>query len=168
MMKKDVIFLVGFMGSGKSVIGRALADKLGYQFLDTDDMVEEKEGRSIEQIFRESGEGYFREKEWEALISLKGLSKTVISTGGGLFLGRQHRELIKEQGVSVWLDAPIEEILGRLKGSSSRPLFKDEKSLKELLENRKARYALADFTVKTDRLTIDEIVKGVVEALDVQ
>ncbi len=166
MMKKDVIFLVGFMGCGKSVIGRALAQKLGYQFLDTDDMVEEKENRSIEEIFRVSGEGYFREKEWEVLKELKGLSKAVISTGGGLFLGPQHRVFIKEQGVSLWLNAPFEDILSRLKGSSTRPLFKDEESLKIMLEGRKERYALADFEVRTDRLTVDETVKRVMEALE--
>ncbi len=166
MMKRDVIFLVGFMGSGKSAIGRALADSLDYSFLDTDDMVEEKEGRSIEQIFEESGEGYFREKEWEALRSLKGLSRAVVSTGGGLFLGAQHRDLIKELGMSLWLDAPFEEILNRLRGSSSRPLFKDEVSLRAMHEKRKARYALADLRVKTDRLAIDEIIKKILSALD--
>lgn len=167
-MKKDVIFLVGFMGCGKSVIGRELAEKLGYRFLDTDDMVEKKENRSIEEIFRESGEGYFREKEWEVLNELKGLSKAVISTGGGLFLGPQHRAFIKEQGMSLWLNAPFEDILDRLKGGSNRPLFKDEESLKIMLEDRKARYALADFEVRTDRLTIEEVVKRVMEALEAE
>lgn len=165
MKKKDVIFLVGFMGSGKTAVGKALAEKLGYSFLDTDEMVEKKEGRSIHQIFKESGEGYFREKEWEALFSLEGLSRAIVSTGGGLFLGAPQRTFIKEQGVSMWLNAPFDEMLKRLKHSPARPLFKDEESLREMLENRKAKYTLADYEVRTGGLSIDEIIERVLSVL---
>ena len=164
-MKKDVIFLVGFMGCGKSAVGKALAQKLNYTFHDTDEMVEKKEGRSIEEIFKVSGEGYFREKEWEVLISLAGIRNAVVSTGGGLFLGTQHRRFIKEQGVSVWLDAPFDDILDRLKDGPVRPLFKNEAELEQMLENRKGRYACADYQVRTKGLTVEKIIERIGQAL---
>jgi len=167
-MNKDVIFLVGFMGCGKSAVGKALAGKLGYTFFDTDEMVERNEGRSIEEIFASSGEGYFREREWEVLISLKGIRSAVVATGGGLFLGAQHRNFIREQGISVWLDSPFEDILKRLKSGPVRPLFRDEADLKQMLENRKGRYFLADHQIKTDDLGIHEIVEKILLLLSSQ
>lgn len=165
-MKKDVIFLVGFMGVGKTVIGKALARRLGFSFLDTDEMVEKKEGRSINRIFQESGEGYFREKEWEVLKSLKDLSRVVIATGGGLFLGSPHRKFIKEQGVSIWLNAPFEEILKRLRRSPIRPLFTNEEDLRGMLEKRKARYALADYEIETGHQNIEGIIERILKIIN--
>ncbi len=164
-MKKDVIFLVGFMGCGKSAVGKVLAGKLGYAYYDTDEMVEKKEGSSIEEIFKDSGEGYFREKEWEALNSLNGIRDAVVSTGGGLFLGSNHRQFIKELGISVWLDSPFEDILKRLTSGPVRPLFRNEAELRQMLENRKGRYALADYHIATRGLTIEEIIERVIRLL---
>ncbi len=163
-MKNDVIFLVGFMGCGKSAVGKALAGKLGYTYYDTDEMVEKKEGRTIEDIFKDSGEGYFREKEWEVLTSLKGIKDSVISTGGGLFLGSQHRQFIKEQGISVWLDSPFEDILERLQSGPVRPLFRSAEELKQMLENRKGRYALADYHIATRGLTVEKILERIMRS----
>ncbi len=141
--------------------GHEQVNSSGDQGARTDEMVEQREGRSIEKIFQDSGEGYFREREWEALVSLKGIRDAVISTGGGLFLGAQHREFIKETGISIWLDAPFEDILARVKEGPVRPLFSSEADLRQLLENRKGRYILADHQVKTKGLSIEEIVKKI-------
>ncbi|MEW5806493.1 MAG: shikimate kinase [Acidobacteriota bacterium] len=163
MMKKDVIFLVGFMGCGKSAVGRTLANRLGYTFHDTDEMVEAKERRSIEKVFQESGEGYFREREWEALLSLAGITNAVVATGGGLFLGAQHRKFIKETGISIWLDAPFEDILERMKDGPVRPLFTDDAEFRQMLESRKGRYILADYRIDTRGMTVESIVDKILK-----
>ena len=105
------MFLVGFMASGKTTVGRLLAGRLGFSFADTDEHVEARSGRSIERIFAESGEGVFRRLEWEALQDLGGAEKSVIATGGGLFLGYVQRRFMIERGSTVWLDAGLDRLL---------------------------------------------------------
>ena len=137
------------MGVGKSTIGRALATRLGWAFADTDVLVEQDEGRSIDAIFRESGEGRFRELEWGALRALHGRRRVVVATGGGLFLGVPQRAFLREHGVSCWLDAPISVILERVGGGSSRPLWPSDDVIarRAFFERRRAAYALADVRV---------------------
>ncbi len=141
------VFLVGFMGSGKSAVGRLLAAALGRGFADTDDLVVEREGRPIERIFREAGEGHFRRVEWEALQSLAARPGIVAATGGGLFLGTLQRAWLRQQGITVWLDAPLEECLRRLgPAGDGRPLWAaegDRLGFRALFERRRASYALA-------------------------
>ena len=147
------IFLVGFMGSGKSAVGRQLADQLGWDFADTDALVESEEGRSIERIFRESGEGSFREAEWRVLRGLEGARRLVVATGGGLFLGLLPRQTIKRLGRTVWLDVSIETALGRTKNGEGRPLWErdDPTAMRGFFEKRRAAYALADVRVDASR-----------------
>lgn len=140
------VFLIGFMGSGKSAVGRLLADRLGRDFIDTDDLVVEREGRSIERIFREAGEAEFRRAEREALQALAGRRECVVATGGGLFLGFFERCWLREQGTTVWLDAPFSACLGRVSSGAGRPLWaagKDPEAFRALFEKRRAAYALA-------------------------
>jgi shikimate kinase len=141
------IFLVGFMGAGKTTVGRALAERAGYAFLDTDAEVEARAGRSIEELFHAHGEGYFREREWEALLAVAGRTRLVVATGGGLFLAEAHRDFIRRHGVSVWLDVPLEAVWERCRELPGRPLFTTRAELAELLAARRARYALADHRV---------------------
>ena len=144
------IFLVGFMGCGKTSAGRALAAETGREFVDLDERVAAREGRTIERIFRESGEGRFRELEWEALLAQRGSGRTVVATGGGLFLGVVQRGFLKEEGVTVWIDVPLDVIRKRLgSGAAERPLWtgEDPVSLRALFERRRAAYALADHRV---------------------
>ena len=91
------LFLVGFMGSGKSTTARVLSSQLGFRSVDTDEIVEAREGRSIDQIFRESGEGFFRKAEWEVLSSLNGHPRLLVATGGGLYLGTEQRPPISRR-----------------------------------------------------------------------
>jgi shikimate kinase len=143
------IFLVGFMGVGKTAIGRALATRLGWAFEDTDALVVQHGGCPIEEIFRRSGEGRFRELEWGALRSLEGRSRVVVATGGGLFLGLVQRAYVRNQGLSCWLDAPLALVIARLSGTTSRPLWPvdDPIARRAFYERRRATYALADLRV---------------------
>jgi shikimate kinase len=159
------IFLVGFMGVGKSTVGRALAGRLGYDFVDTDEIVEATEGRTIEQLFHERGEGYFREREWDALVSLAARTRIVAATGGGLFLAPTHQDFIRRHGVSVWLDAPLEAIWSRVNVAAGRPLFTTREELARLLASRRDRYALADYRVPAGNRAVDEVVAEVLAHL---
>jgi shikimate kinase len=157
------IFLVGFMGSGKTTVGRALAARLGWELADTDELVEQTEGRTVEAIFSASGEGRFREAEWDALRSLAGRRRIVVATGGGLFLGVAQRELIRATGWSCWLDVPLYVASARLKTAEPRPLWAaaDALSLRAMFERRRAAYALADLRIDAGRSGADELARAI-------
>jgi shikimate kinase len=157
------VFLVGFMGAGKSTAGRALAARWEWDFEDTDTLVERAEGRAVEEIFRASGEGRFREAEWEALRSLGGRARVVVATGGGLFLGVAQRAFVRAHGVSCWLDAPLDVVAARVGGGSSRPLWSGDDPLarRAFFERRRAAYALADFRVDASRVGADELASAI-------
>jgi len=147
------IFLVGFMASGKSAVGRELAKALGWRLLDTDDLVEQREQRSAERIFSESGQAFFRRAESEVLRSLDDLRRAVVATGGGLFLGYESRRWMIDHGRTVWLDVPLEAARRRVEGGRSgrrgRPLWEgnDALALRALYESRRAAYALAEVRI---------------------
>ena len=147
------IFLVGFMACGKSTVGGLLADALGWTFRDTDELVEQRERRSIAEIFRAEGEERFRAIEWSVLRSLAGLRRAVVACGGGLFLGHDRRRWLWRNGSTVWLDLPLAAVRARLAGSGPevprRPLWSapDPLSQRALYEKRRATYALADLRV---------------------
>lgn len=157
----ECVYLVGFMGSGKSVVGRALAEKLSYRFVDTDTLVEETESRSIERIFAESGEPHFRQREREVLQALAKEKHVVVATGGGLFQGESERKIIESHGVSVWLDTPLETIWERCRSIGGRPLFGDLPELEALFETRRAGYALANHHVRAGARPVLEIVEEI-------
>lgn len=162
-----LLYLVGFMGSGKSVVARQVAQELSWEFTDIDSLVENKEGRSIGEIFATSGEKPFRKAERQALRSLSGGSRIVVATGGGLFMGVAERMLMKQTGVSLWLDPPLDVIRERLGEGHGRPLWNGEDpiAMRALYEKRRATYALADFRVDPSRGTPEEIAKEVLDRL---
>jgi shikimate kinase len=153
------IYLVGFMAAGKSAVGAALARDLGWEFVDTDALVESARGTTIETIFRTEGEGAFREAEWRALQSLAGRRALVVATGGGLFLGVPHRAFIRRHGVSCWLDVPLEVALARVADPSTRPLLalSDALERRAFFERRRAAYALADMHVDATSGSASEV-----------
>ena len=114
MADQHAIFLIGFMGCGKSTLAPLLAAELGWPAFDTDDLVERREGREIGRIFRESGEPHFRRVEWEVLQSLRDTQRCVVASGGGLFLGATQRRWMWRRCRTVWLDVPLEECLKRV------------------------------------------------------
>jgi len=143
VLKKSIIALTGFMASGKSSTGRMLADKLGYEFADTDEIIEQKESMSISGIFKNYGEEKFREIESDVLLSFKGKSNIVISCGGGAVLKEKNREFLTEETLPFWLYTSMEETLKR-GNDGTRPLLINMESpeqLTQLFEMRKHLYA---------------------------
>ena len=147
------------MGSGKTSVGRALGMRLGIAFFDTDSWVEEQEGRSVPEIFAESGESHFRKREAEALEQACQLDQAIVATGGGLFLAAEHRARIRERGMSIWLDTSLEDIWERCAESGGRPLWGTREELAKLLEIRRECYAAADWRVDTGKRGVAEIVE---------
>ncbi len=153
--------LTGMMGVGKSTIGKILAKKLNYNFIDVDKLIEAKEGASINLIFKNKSENYFRKIERETtLLELK-KNNSVISLGGGAFINNTIRKKTKKLSTSFWLDVPIEELIKRLKKNKQRPLlFKTNahETIKRIYFERKKIYNEADHRIKCNSLRSDEIV----------
>jgi shikimate kinase len=146
------IYLVGFMGCGKSTVGRALADELGWNFFDLDDEIENGAGSTISEIFDTQGEEMFRVLEASALAkrvrAVQSGHPQVIALGGGALMNDKNFELVSNHGVVVWLDAPFDLIERRVAAESHRPLARNHEKLRELFEIRCSRYAQADYRVE--------------------
>jgi len=143
------VYLVGMMGSGKSSVGKLLARQLEYRFFDTDTLAERVAGRAIKEIFASDGEAAFRELETQVLGQLAACTRSAIATGGGIVLAQKNWSYL-HQGLTVWLDAPAEVLLDRLRYDSSRPLLRTpnpEATLTDLLDRRRSLYAQADLRV---------------------
>ncbi|XP_030534969.1 shikimate kinase, chloroplastic isoform X1 [Rhodamnia argentea] len=156
------IYLVGMMGSGKTTVGKILSQVLGYNFCDSDKLVEEDVGTSVADIFKLYGEGFFREKETEMLKRLSRMHQMVVSTGGGAVI-RPVNWRYMQHGISVWLDVPLEALAQRIAavGTNSRPLLHDESGdaytkaltrLSTLLEERSESYAYANARVSLEEI----------------
>jgi shikimate kinase len=161
----DRIFLVGFMGAGKTTVGRLLAQRLHLPFVDLDDLIREREGRDIAEIFRQSGEEYFRSVESECLRDLVqgAASETprVIALGGGAFVRAENAALLRQTGAPVvFLDASVDELRRRCAGAGAeRPLFRDENQFRQLYEARRGGYMAADLRVETGGKTPEQVVE---------
>ena len=165
-MKKNIV-LIGFMGSGKSTVGKVLAKQLAYLFLDTDREIEEKEHKTINKIFEEEGEHYFRKCETELLKNLEISSENcIISTGGGMPLMEQNGEILSKLGFVVYLSVQKDTVIKRLKYDMTRPLLAGdhaEEKVAKLLEFRKPIYEYtAHMVIETDQKTIEEIVEEII------
>jgi shikimate kinase len=155
------LYLVGFMASGKTTIGRALAQELGWPFIDIDTEIEAREGRAISQIFAERGESLFREVETEVIRQFAAGSSAVVALGGGAFVQPANRELIENSGVTVWLDCPLEMIRKRLGDDSTRPLAADRNGLERLFADRRPLYARANYRIEVDTDDLPEIIRRI-------
>ncbi len=162
---KTAILLVGFMGSGKTTVGRVLAARLDYAFVDLDEMIERQVGMRVCAIFQELGEAKFREFERRALQGCKGLIETVIALGGGALVTEENRNLAQEIGRTVWLDCPLEVCLSRIAGDVNRPLLNKPGEMQELMNTRKPTYQLADLTVQAGDGSAEEIVARIISRL---
>ncbi|WP_448587622.1 shikimate kinase [Thermocrinis sp.] len=142
------IFLVGFMCSGKSTVGKVLAQKLSYSFVDLDEEIEKREGKSIEEIFSNHGEEHFRRLEFEVLEEFLKKERVVVSTGGGLGANKEAMERMRYSGLVIWLEIDFETFLERCSSSEGRPLLKKGLDyIKELMEKRKKVYSMAHIRV---------------------
>ena len=160
--RRRVIYLLGFMGSGKSTVGQLLAKALGWPFIDLDTVIEAGQGLSIREIFDNSGEPFFRQVERAALSEAVKAEPAVIALGGGTFAQPPNVELIRDAGgATVWLDCPPQILRTRCQGIANRPLFRDEQSFTQLLNDREPFYRLADFRVSTEERRPDEVVEQI-------
>ena len=165
-MKADKVYLVGFMGAGKSTVARALGKRLDWKVEDIDARIEGAERRDIPTIFREKGEPYFRAREHAALIEMLPDRGTVIASGGGTFADPVNRELMLRDGAVIWLDAPFATALSRVPLDGRRPLAADRLGMEQLYNQRLAAYRLAHFRVDAGRGSVEELVDHIVEWLD--
>ena len=163
------IFLVGPMGSGKSSLGKKLAKSLDKKFIDTDKEIEKKENKTINEIFENNGEKYFREKEKEFLINIPNNLNMIIATGGGIVTNQENREKLKENKV-IFLNASIERQSKRTSKSDKRPLLKNVnrlKKLRELYDQRLELYReVSNIEIYVDKFTSKDILIKIIEELN--
>jgi shikimate kinase len=168
------IYLVGFMGAGKTTVGRELAVRVDAPFFDLDELIATAEKMSVKDIFAAQGEGYFRKRERDILRSTRHLEKGVIATGGGTFTFDENIQFIQSEGLSVYLSAPYGLLRSRIDDKADdRPLFRDDFATLELFTNRLRYYKMSDVTLEiredetpaeiVERLLL-ELPKGVLES----
>lgn len=162
------VVLIGFMGTGKSSVGRRVADSLGFAFIDTDQIAAELAGKPIPEIFAQDGEGRFREWESEALRRCARLERQVIATGGGIVTRPENRDLLRQAGYVIWLKADPEVVHRRVARNHDRPLLQTpdpQATIRDLLNARLPLYrACAQEEVNTGDLTLEETAHGITES----
>tara|TARA_B100001175_G_C19466848_1_gene619589 strand:- start:850 stop:1455 length:606 start_codon:yes stop_codon:yes gene_type:complete len=161
------ILLIGFMGSGKTTIANRLANNLGFEFIDTDELIEKNASKSINEIFTDEGESEFRKLESQVLGELEGRERMVIATGGGIVSSDDNIKRLRKIGIVFWLDAGVDSILERVSRNSDRPLLKTNdprKTILALLDQRHKNYSeCSDERMPTDGLSIEEVSFGISE-----
>lgn len=172
---KRAVFLVGFMGAGKTSVGRALGKRLGWLFEDLDDRIQQREGRTITEIFRASGEGAFRDAEHKALREvldeLKNGAAKVVALGGGAFVQPNNAALLKASAVrTLFLDAPVDELWERCckqadESGTDRPLLQSPEQFRKLHLARRKSYLKASARIATDGRSIDKIAAQIIRDL---
>ncbi len=176
LMKHQIIYLTGFMGAGKSTIGPILANTLGWNYYDVDQVIENKFGRKISDIFKQEGESYFRRVERETFVELSNSDKIIISLGGGAVANQENLDFFKKNGKIIYLKVSPEVAYERLKFKNDRPLLSDAASgnlsknefidkIQNILNSRERFYEQADYIVLTDDSsigkTVDKIAKKI-------
>lgn len=166
---KSNIFLIGFMGCGKSTVASGLQRMYGKKVVEMDQLISERQGMSIPDIFDKYGETYFRDLESKLVEEIQGMENQVVSCGGGVVLREQNVAKMKENGLVVLLTAKTETILERVKYDNNRPVLKGKKTvagITELMEARREKYeAAADIVIRTDKKSISKICEEVMQKL---
>ena len=163
------IVLVGFMGTGKSVVGRVIAQKLEFHFIDTDDVIEQTSKAKISDIFAEHGEVYFRDLESQAVKSVALMKNQVVATGGGVVLRSSNIDLLRTGGPIFCLNATPKAIWERVRSSRNRPLLRGPEPLKKietLLDKRAPYYALADHQIETTGVSVDRVADEIISYIE--
>jgi shikimate kinase len=156
------IYLVGFMGSGKSTVGRELSARLGWRFVDLDAEIEAAEGVAVREIFERLGEPRFRQLEREHLDRVSGLDRVVVALGGGAYADPENRRRVNATGVAVWLNASLRRVRDRIRPDGKRPLFQDPERAKRLYLERLPSYKLARIHVLVDNRLPDALADEIV------
>lgn len=171
MRKMNNIILIGYMGSGKTSVGKLLAKTCKYQFCDTDEIIEKNEGERISEIFEAKGESHFRMLETQTLEQLQGkMKRCVLSTGGGMPCSEVNAGLLKSIGTVFYLKVSKDIVLGRLQGDTTRPLLQNgdlEEKVEQMLKLRDPLYErAADVIIQTDTMSVKEIVNEVMKQVE--
>ena len=164
-MKKNLV-LLGMMGVGKTTLGKLVAKNQGLEFIDTDANIENKNSMTINEIFEQKGENFFRLEEKKEILNLLSKQDCVIALGGGAFMDKTIRESVLKNAISVWLDIDLKILNQRLKWNQKRPLLKkynNQKKLNELYEQRKNIYQLANHKIVCDKLNKEDIINRIIK-----
>jgi len=164
-LRKDKIYIIGFMASGKTTVARSLGRRLGWRAEDIDERIEALERLTVAEIFATRGEAYFRAVERAVLQTLLPPRNLVVATGGGTFVDPDNRAAINHDGVSIWLDVPFEEILDRLPADGRRPLASTRADMESLYGARRAAYQEAHLRVDASHAPVDELVERMLDWL---
>lgn len=165
-MSVDKIYLVGFMAAGKTSLAAELSRRLDWPVRDIDEQIERREHRTIASIFAREGELYFRQVERQVLHELVPLRHVVVATGGGTFVDPENRALINADGVSVWLDAPLAELIDRIPADGRRPLAADRARMEQLYEVRRAAYEQAHVRIDAAGAPVEALAEQLCSQLE--
>jgi len=165
-LKADKIYLVGFMAAGKTTLAKALAKRLDWRVVDIDELIESRERQPVAEIFAKHGEPYFRSVERQVLAEQLAPRHLVVATGGGTFADAQNRAAINGDGVSVWLDVPLDRLIGRVPADGRRPLAADRPGFERLYHQRRAAYEHAHVRLDAGRASVDALVEQLVDWLE--
>ncbi len=171
MISKNALYLIGMPGCGKSTLGRKYAEYSGYKFVDTDDLIIQEQGKTIEQLYGEVGEIGFRAIEHELIKRFEGVKETVVCTGGGLPCFMGNMEIMKKQGITVFMDVSDNEIWSRVKDTnfSGRPIYQNQtpEQVQAIISKRSAErrviYSSAHIILKSDDIKLDDLLKALAE-----
>jgi len=165
-VKADKIYLVGFMGAGKTTVARGLARRLDWRVVDIDELIESRERESVADLFAKRGEAYFRAVERAVLLEQVGPRHLVVATGGGTFVDPQNRAAINADGLSVWIDVPLERLIARVPADGRRPLAADRVAFEQLYAARRPAYAMAHHRIEGGRGPVGALVEQLVDWLE--
>ncbi len=163
------LFLTGFMGAGKTTVGKVLAEKLGWCFTDLDQVIEQRMEKTISEIFAFQGENFFRDIESQVLSEVSTRGHTVVATGGGVIGREKNRHLMRDTGIVVFLDVPWKQLFERIREGQGRPLAEGDdavKRLTSLFEQRLPLYQTADLVVDCSRQSPEDLAEGIISRLN--
>ena len=161
-MKTDKLYLVGFMGAGKTSVARALGRRVGWRVEDIDHRIEARERRRVAEIFAREGEAYFRSLERAELEQILPERHVIVATGGGTFVDPENRAVMLADGAVAWLDAPLDRVIERVPADGRRPLAADRVQMEQLYAHRQAAYSQAHVRIDASR-PVPEIVERLLE-----
>ena len=164
-MKADKVYLVGFMGAGKTTVAHALAKRLDWETIDIDESIEKREQQSVATLFAKRGEAHFRSVERAVLLDQVSIRHAVVATGGGTFVDPQNRAVINADGVSVWLDVPLEGVIARVPADGRRPLVADRAEFERLFLTRRSAYEQAHHRIDAGASSVDALVEEIIDWL---
>jgi shikimate kinase len=165
-VKADKVYLVGFMAAGKTTVAHALAKRLGWEAVDIDELIEQREHLTVAEIFAKRGEAFFRALERQTLVDQLPRRHLVVATGGGTFAEAHNRTAINQDGVSVWLDVPLDRLVDRVPAGGRRPLAADRAGFERLYYQRRAAYEQAHVRLDAGRASVDALVEQLVDWLE--